>query len=37
VAAEMDMLNTAKAKKTAQRHTKSIDTPKPTTGHHTAL
>jgi len=37
VGVEIDMSNTAKARRTAQRHTEPIDTPKPTTEHCTAL
>ena len=37
VAMEIDMSNTAKARRTAQRHTESIDIPKPTTVHCTVL
>ena len=37
VCVEIDMSNTAKARRTAQRHTEPIDTPKPTTGHWIAL
>ena len=36
-AAEIDAPNTAKARTTAQKHTEPKDTPKPTTGHRTAL
>ena len=36
-AAEIDVFNTAKVRRTAQRHTEPIDTPKPTTGHCPAL
>ena len=34
---EIDMSNTAKARRTAQRHTEPIDTPKLTIEHCTAL
>ena len=37
VAMETDMFNTAKARRTAQSHTESIDIPKPTTVHCTVL
>ena len=37
VTEEIDMSNIAKARRTAQRHTKPTDTPRPTTGHATAL
>ena len=37
MAAEIDMSNTAKARKIVQRQTEPIDTSKPTPGHCTAL
>jgi len=36
-AAEIDTSNTMKARTTSQRHAEPVDTPKPTTGHCTAL